>query len=201
MKIEVLELLFKKFFMWINFNRHTPYFHEHDFPVSKILEKYKDRLIYDYKTTPRPFTINNIEIKYEGLLEELTPKFNGLIQHFYQVNPPINELSPYLYMQNKNNSINDFHTHIHINAKPFFNFMVATFYLHDLKDDEGGGLEIMIPPYDPIYIKTKKDKLYTFPHWLLHRPSPQTSNNLRLCLNWGYKTNQKFTHRISKDIW
>jgi len=183
----------------MNFVRHSPFFHEYDFPVSKVLEKYRDELIETYNTTPRPKNTHNIVLTNQKIYNYLSPNFYKLIQYWYNVPPPQDFVNIALYVQDKINYTSIFHSHVDNGATQ--TSLTATFYLHDLKNDEGGELEIAIPADPPIKIKTQKDKIYLFPNWLLHRPLPQTSNNIRICFNWGYVTDKKFIHRTSGDAW
>lgn len=188
----------------MKFIRHSPFFHEYDFPVSKVLEKYKDELIEVYETSSLENSYN-VPLKCKELYNYLEPNFYKLIQYWYNVPPPIVPYDMMLYIQtNKTFSKESppelaWHTHVNQGVKK--TCLNATLYLHNLKENEGGEFEMVLPPDKPITIRTKKDKIYFFPNWLLHRPLPQTSSEPRICFNWGYITDKKFIHRASGDAW
>lgn len=183
----------------MKFIRHNPFFHEYDFPVSKVLEKYKSELIETFKNTSLPKDVHNVVIENPKIYEYLVPNFYKLIQYWYNVPPPIGYVNIALYVQNSVKSTNIFHSHIDKGVNT--TSLTATFYLHDLKENEGGEIQIAIPPDPPLTIPTQKDKIYLFPNWLLHRPLPQTSKKMRICFNWGYISDKKFIHRLSGDAW
>lgn len=184
-----------------------PYVHEYDFPFHDYLKSYKDSLIKEYYRRKQGDTKNNdFPLFNHPINNLLVPKLNKIVEENYWVDKTQVNSSLNLYVQNKNTT--DFFFHNHAGT---MSSMVGVFYV-DIPQD-GGELTFLLNP-PPLNFKSStdnrqktftlkplKDKLYLFPYWIYHSPTPQTSDTHRLCFNWSHGSNIRPTHKATGIIW
>lgn len=184
------------------FVRINKYIHEYDFKVNTILNphlpKIEEYFINNYEKTLKTKVanlplgdfipnLNNLLVKE---VYKIIYKYYNVTKNYYRYN------NVSVYYQTQSKYVNQFHNHKHDN-----NDIVGTFYIHNLSPNDGGNLEFWLPP-DPIQSITPQiNKLYLFPGWLLHRPSPHTGEGKRFCFNIGFNNKFNPVHKITGDKW
>lgn len=115
------------------------------------------------------------------------PMLKQCIHNIFDVDENIDELIPFLYIQDNKNFTSQFHNHVHKGT------ISTTFYIDP---PEGGGeFEYIGRILDNnLEVKTEKPEkniLYMFPGWLYHRPTPQQDEKTRICINVDYNSRKR----------
>ena len=188
----------------IKFERINPFVHSYTFPFHDLLKLYKDHFIEEWKGHQLPNHDNNIvanfpsDEKVDILHKLLIPHIMGIVNQYYIIEGSKTSENFGMYVQNGEYNVEAFHNHI---FSPNSVAMIATFYIDPPSTNEGGGLDFMFHQNLIENVKVEKDKIYFFPNWLLHSPSPQKSNNFRICFNYSIYSIKKPLNKISGDIW
>jgi hypothetical protein len=181
----------------MNFVRIDKYIHQYDFPTSKFLIPWKDRIEKHFFENVHPETgVYNVPNAFDEIEEYIQPRLRSLVEHYYSLDSPYGTPRLAYYGQTDRWNMQEFHNHVTEGES-----LVATLYLHDLKESEGGHLEFTNPPYQNIRVHPPIDKVLVFPSWLYHRPTAQTSEKLRICINWAHYSGKKPVHKITGDRW
>ena len=130
--------------------------------------------------------------------DDLRPVFYGILDHYYVLSETWEDKVVGIYVQDPKHSRPIRHNHSKDGV------LTATFYIDPIEnEEEGGGLEFYLGSgeHDSFTIYPKKDVIYIFPAWALHSPLPQTREQPRICLNWGYDCAQRPIHKLTGDRW
>ena len=119
----------------------------------------------------------------------------SIIQRYYLVDKYFQQIYFMAYYQSSSDNRSIWHSHIDVST------ILATIYINPTKEGEGGELELFHPFEGPMKIQPEKDQIYVFPSWMLHRPLPQTREEPRICLNWGYVSSMRPIHKLTADRW
>ena len=134
-----------------------------------------------------------IDKEFHNVFDEI---FYFIINKFYLVDKNWSNMRFGVYKQDKNHHQHIYHTHITQTT------LTAVTYLNPPNTiKEGGGLDLILPPELPQIINVKKDFIYFFPSWLLHRPVPQTISTPRYSINWGYNCSKRPIHKLTGERW
>lgn len=118
-----------------------------------------------------------------------------ITKEYYNVSDDWESTCCNAYIQDKDNYRDVWHHHMKDTS------ITATAYIDPPEPDNGGELELWYPPQDPFKYHPEKDVIAFFPSWLLHRPLPQTIDEKRICLNWGYISYTRPTNKLTGDRW
>ena len=141
----------------------------------------------DYKGGKYNASINNPST--ESKLLEI---HNSIIEKYYHVSPHYKTSTFSIYTQDNTNNVDVFHNHIDDAS------IVSTCYIDP--PNEGGGLEVFFNER-PLVLNIEPNIIYMFPAWMLHRPTTQKDNTIRICINWGYESILRPIHKITSDKW
>lgn len=183
-----------------NFRRLAPFLHEYDFDISEIVEPHISNIILDFKNKPEYFSSTvvtkkaaNVKIRNKKLVDTLQIKLEEVLLNNYEIGEWERvEDNMACYIQDDVDFRSVYHNHVGLG-------IVAVFYLSLPK--VGGELEFVNPPKDQFILKPELGKLYFFPYWLLHRPLPQQTNEIRISVNWGVSCKSRPINKLSKDMW
>ena len=178
-----------------------PFIHEYDFPYHNYLKEYKTEIINNYFSIKKKYpNVTDYPISLNHPLSILLePKLNTLIKENYYINEPLSKFGFRTYIQNNQNFTSVYHNHLSPSS------ISATFYLDPPKD--GGEIKFLVGfdekenQSQEIFIKPKSDKVYVFPYWLFHSPTPQKDEEYRICFNWGYSSPQRPVHKMTLLPW
>ena len=161
------------------------------FVVDEINQQHKqamiDKFIYDridrkgqLKGNPdRPvYNTSYDDPEYKSII---CNKFINLIKdNFDNLDHQINEVMPWIYVQNNIHYKSEWHNHDRTST------INAVFYIDPPKD--GGELCISYPPVlgNVVMVKPEVNKIYIFPYWLYHKPMPQKDSHWRISVNLEY---------------
>ena len=155
-----------------------PLIFECDFPQSILFKEYRDDIIINYAqnigSQLQNKGSNNVLYENEEIFSILEKQYLDIISYYFEVPPLKKNLELWTYIQTRSNSINKFHNH-HLKSD-----ISTTCYLGIPK--EGGELRFYIEG-KTLSIKPKLNKLYIFPSWLYHQPTPHKDNIVRICIN------------------
>ena len=142
-------------------------------------------------------SVANVVIDDEEFYREFYPIFSQIVIKYYLVDNEWVWRNFAVYKQSNEYSVNDLHNHISTST------ITAVTYLNPPKSfsNNGGELEIFIPPNNNKFIEVEKDWIYFFPSWALHRPLPQRVNEPRYSINWGYNCSKRPIHKLTGDRW
>lgn len=135
----------------------------------------------------------NIPIVNEVMRNTLADIFSFIVEEYYLVDKAYSIKNAFgVYVQNNERSDSFYHTH-------YRNTLAATLYIDP--PINGGELSIMEHEKNPIAIQPKKDYIYFFPGWLMHKPTPQQDTTYRVCINWTYACNTRAIHKLVGSKW
>ena len=172
------------------------FIHEYDFPYHDYLLTYKEDILthyFHYKS--QDSTLTDFVYKNKDLSSFLFPKLNKIVEDNYWGDKHITNNPLRIYIQDNStpHPLNFQHHAYGISS------LVGVFYL-DLPKN-GGDLQFLNVENESIFtLKLQKNKLYTFPSWLPHKPIPQEDNTPRVCFNWHYACNTRLIHKINTNI-
>lgn len=167
--------------------------HEVDFIYSDKIKEYESYIFREYEEfLKKDLRGNDFFINNRELSDWFNQKLNKIVKKYYHVSSPFHDnLGLRAYIQTNTPTNSFFHSHIH---QP--GVICGVMYYNIPK--EGGEFEIFDSPHEPPFkIKPKLNKVYFFPNWLYHRPTPQKDDISRICLNWIYNSNVR---PISKNL-
>ena len=177
-------------------------YHLHLYHVKGLHDKLKEEFPTEYHIEQFKKEKKGVHAKRIAnyFLEEEKSKFLEdifvyIANKYYLVDEQWGKISIMAYYQTNEEGISKFHNHAR------YSTLTATTYIDPPNEDEGGQLEFFNPPDNNLTISPKKDVIYFFPSWLLHRPLPQTNKEPRICLNWGYESTLRPIHKITGDRW
>lgn len=135
----------------------------------------------------------NVNIVNEVMRNTLADIFSFIVEEYYLVDEAYSMSNAFgVYVQNNERSDSFYHTH-------YRNTLAATLYIDP--PVSGGELSIMEHEKNPIAIQPKKDYIYFFPGWLMHKPMPQQDTTYRVCINWTYACNTRAIHKLVGSKW
>tara|TARA_B100000073_G_scaffold347585_2_gene362407 strand:- start:157 stop:738 length:582 start_codon:yes stop_codon:yes gene_type:complete len=162
-----------------------PYVLEEDFMVDDLIQKHKDSILsefYNEKLFGSNDNSNNIKYLNKEFNKKISDMFIDVIKKNFSITNPTNEIEPFIYIQDKDYGHYQMHNHI----APTPSVISATCYT-DIPE-KGGNFRLYLgsdfgesPEFKP-----EINKLYMFPGWLYHSPTPQKSEKPRICINLDY---------------
>tara|TARA_Y100000593_G_scaffold93968_1_gene190869 strand:+ start:1782 stop:2480 length:699 start_codon:yes stop_codon:yes gene_type:complete len=160
---------------------------EVDFPIGD-LSNYTQDIIDEFTNRKHisgdPGPGYNTHYSNVAFNDQILHRFYNVCQKIFTLKPEPQEkaanLPPFIYVQN--NAYNHQQWHNHLPSS-----LASVFYMNIPKDGDGGEFVF----FDGImgqktFIKPEENKLYIFPGWMLHSPTPQTSEEYRVCVNMEY---------------
>jgi len=119
----------------------------------------------------------------------------SIIDRFYIVDEAWENKDFMLYSQTDKDNKPIFHNHYNVFS------IASTMYLNAPNKEEGGGLEFFFNEGDKPIIQPRKDVIFFFPAWSLHRPLAHKGEKIRHCINWGYECSKRPIHKLTGDKW
>ena len=187
----------------IRFERLNRYIHCYHVPgLHDYLSQYKDNMLKVFNEKNEQFLekfgSRNVPISNDSDLGQSRIVLDFIAQQYYYVDKQYRWDEMGVYIQDHTTKVFEYHTH-----NNDMTVMVGTMYINPPENrDEGGGLQLNFPvDFENLKIGVKKDWIYIFPSYILHRPTAQTTKTPRLCFNWTYQSRKKPIHKLSGDIW
>lgn len=164
------------------------YLIEEDFECEDFLSKNYNSIINYYLRTSREEGKVDANANDTPLSNYFTIKIKNLIRDIFVVDNTNIDVTLNLYIQNHQNNTFSYHNHIHQPSS-----ICGVFYTKIPKN--GGELNIFHPPVhhidNPLSFKPQINKIYFFPSWLYHSPTPQEDEEYRVCINFAYSTHTR----------
>ena len=188
----------------------SPYLLEFDFPVEDLLQKHKKEIL-------RQFLIRRTQGEWSKNIKdvsECTPtlfrplydnsEFNRIITKLWldiiDKNFIVSELtSPitmWSYVQNRDYQSCEVHNHITSNPK---SSIIGTFYT-DVPSQGGDFKYYLGGPGEFHTIKPEINKIYVFPSWLYHTPTPMNDMKSRICMSVEYCCDMRVRLKDLPDV-
>ena len=164
----------------------------HDFLLQKKNEF--DKLWLNFKNKPNREVYNEV-ISDPNINKVLQPLLLKITHEYYMVDSKFRDFSLSLYSQTSDEYNSVYHNHYDSST------LTCTIYLNPPNQGEGGELSFLFTENDVFEILPEKDTIYFFPSWVMHKPLPQTSKEVRHCLNWGYNCSKRPIHKLTGDRW
>lgn len=184
----------KKWVNKYNLKIHNHYLFEVDFEYSsKLIEEHKENIIYNFA-----YNIENIK-KTDGsnvvysnkkLNSQISQNYYDIINHHFRVPKDKREFNLFTYVQTKEEFTSVPHNHA-LGAE-----ISATTYLGEPK--KGGYLSLFFGERI-MKLKPKKGKLYLFPSWLFHAPTPHYDDCTRICINIDFRSETRPEIKIPRE--
>lgn len=182
----------------ISFERIEDYIHAykvkglHDF-LSEFREEFNRLSNENLKKNNK--NVFNFHVNNPNFKGPFINLLSSIVDEYYYVDKNWDLMTPMLYFQTDkiNNCV--YHNHYLTSS------ITATTYLDPPSLEEGGSLELYLHQNDVVKVFPKKDYIYFFPSWILHRPLPQTRKEPRFCINWGYQCLKRPIHKLTADKW
>ena len=126
--------------------------------------------------------------KMEIPTENISNMFKSVVNANFIISEPITPIKPNIYIQNKNYNHCQMHNHVFPGPPSSIS---ATFYT-DIPD-HGGELQFYMGSgfNELLKVKPEINKIYMFPGWLFHAPTPQKDSKPRICVNVDYCSLEK----------
>jgi len=158
---------------------------EEDFMVDDLLQEHKEAMLstfYDAKI----FKSNDFAYNKEYLDKEFTKTisdmFIGVVRKNFHITEPTLPIRPFVYIQDREYG----HIQMHNHVEPIPSTISATFYT-DIPENGGDFKFYMGSGFGELHqFKPEINKLYMFPGWLFHSPTPQEDEKPRICVNLDY---------------
>lgn len=164
------------------------YLIEVDFDCDNYLVSNLGSLVDHYNQVTKTQGFLDVRLRNTPLNNFFDKKIDEVVSKIFTVEKLLLPPTYNLYVQNNKTTTFDLHNHVHTPAS-----ICGVFYAN--LPQHGGELEIihfpLNPPENPIKFKPKPNKIYFFPPWLYHKPSPQKDESPRICINFNYHTNNK----------
>tara|TARA_R110000822_G_scaffold3325_1_gene14758 strand:+ start:558 stop:1121 length:564 start_codon:yes stop_codon:yes gene_type:complete len=182
-----------------NLNVINKWVHEYDFNYSDILLPHLNNIYQAYLEKPKDEEGRHgfdLFIHNPIIDNIIAPKLREIVQrNFYAGDCYGDEIGMRVYVQHQNNPIDSFyHNHSHLPGN-----LIGVFYLNI--PEEGGEICFTNPPFfEELKIKPKINKVYFFPHWLLHKASPHKGDKPRFCFNWTYGGMVRPIHKYTRQL-
>ena len=145
-----------------------------DFMFDDLNQKHKSKMIEKFKKD----VIDNSFLK--------------IIEKEFTVSDITNPIRTCIYVQNNNISSNVWHNHVNTST------INAVFYIDP--PQHGGELQLLLS--NICYsIKPQKNKIYIFPYWMDHRPTPQIDTEWRISVNIEYMCNARPILKKHNLLW
>tara|TARA_Y100000114_G_scaffold100901_1_gene94023 strand:- start:2318 stop:2857 length:540 start_codon:yes stop_codon:yes gene_type:complete len=168
-----------------------------DFMFDDLNQKHKSKMIEKFKKD----VIDNPDEKkiYSNTLYEdptytsiISNSFLKIIEKEFTVSDITNPIRTCIYVQNNNISSNVWHNHVNTST------INAVFYIDP--PQHGGELQLLLS--NICYsIKPQKNKIYIFPYWMDHRPTPQIDTEWRISVNIEYMCNARPILKKHNLLW
>ena len=140
----------------------------------------------------------DVVLKNTPLNSYFNSKIRKTIHSIFEVDETNIDIDYNLYTQNNNQTQFRYHNHIHTQAS-----ICGVFYTKIPK--VGGEFQVIHSPFfpyeRPLTFKPKINKIYFFPSWLYHSPSPQKDKETRICINITYTTHSRPIVKGDGVIW
>lgn len=173
-----------------------------DFPYSSYIKQHEQLLIDHFisnhgiwrsnQTSDTGYNISCDDLKE---LDFVKDRFKEVIfDNFSGINANYT-IDCSIYIQNKQNFSSVWHSHTQTST------IVATTYIN--VPDIGGELICKIKE-EPYALKLEEDKIYMFPYWLQHKPSPQHDEHddlWRICLNLQFQCDNRVMVKETGIMW
>lgn len=187
-----------------SFLRINHYIHAYNIPgLHDVLFPFKETIVTKYKREINDTTSFNILLNNE--LEDFERQLNEfnfqLVKKYYDISSErFSYANMGAYVQDHTEDKYVLHNHMGSNG---LGMMVSTMYIDPVETpEEGGGLLIHFPEkIQNMEIGVLKDWVYIIPSYVGHRPTKQTREKHRVCLNWTLDGRKKPLQLLSGDIW
>lgn len=127
-----------------------------------------------------------------------SPKIKKIINDLFIIDNSNIDIIYNMYAQDNSNLKQVYHNHIHHPVS-----ICGVFYTNLPK--KGGEFNIIHPPFftqeKPFSFKPQINKIYFFPSWLYHCPSPQEDKEKRICINIAYTSHTKPIVKNYEIVW
>ena len=163
-----------------------------DFPFHDIAKEHKDDMFDQYLKKIDPDKGFNIEYTNEPLMSKLRDEFEKVVKDNFEVDDVRVPIKSYIYCQDDFHGVYKLHNHISTAT------ISGVMYVDPPKD----GGELLLFEDGEFYKQTiEKDKIYLFPYWVWHQPTPQKDKLIRISINFEYKCTKRPLHKVSKQMW
>ena len=181
----------------VNFKRIEKYIHLYYVEgLHDWLTPYKSRLndlFWEWKNKKEDGNANYF-IEDSFLQSNLQDLFFKITQKYYHIENNDKKLQKIgIYYQDNKEYFAKYHNHYDIS-----DINCVTYLDPPL---EGGELQLYLHENNQIKIPIRKNLIYFFPGWMMHKPLPQESTTSRLCFNWGCRSNIPIIHKLTGDRW
>tara|TARA_R110002012_G_scaffold269511_1_gene453622 strand:- start:162 stop:704 length:543 start_codon:yes stop_codon:yes gene_type:complete len=173
------------------------YLIEEDFECEEFLNNNYQNLI-QYYSKNKIEELNDIELIDTPINDFFDPKIKKLLHDTFIIDNHNWDMKYNVYVQDNTTTKYNWHNHVHAPES-----ICGVFYTKIPK--EGGELQIMHPPHfkidEPLTFKPQLNKIYLFPSWLYHKPTPQKDKEKRICINIGYASHSRPIVKNFGYIW
>lgn len=170
------------------------YFPFHD----EVKSLYKDKMVDTYNNEIEEYEKNgghNVPFREKEFIDFISDKYKTALGGIFEYEKQEEiRCEPWLYVQTVKKSTNYWHNHIHAGTS-----ITSTFYLDPPeKSGEGGEIELFVMPQfsgntenTTVKYLPKRDHIYFFPSWLMHKPLRHNTDTTRVCVNTDFYTEKK----------
>ncbi len=171
---------------------HIPHLHDYllSFKKKFVEEFYRSRETMDPQRVEDENNLIYLEKDIYNIFENITRRYY-MVDSNWQVDKII---GIYIQTQNSGSTKQIYHNHAP-------SAIVATTYIDPPLENEGGELQLYLHERQQVKLSPKKDCLYFFPGWMMHRPLSQNTSKERICINWSYDSAKRPIHKLTGDRW
>jgi len=174
------------------FEKINDYIFEYDFPVAQSFDPYIDEIVDNYHKNLNRDKGYNVPYENDMLLTKVENSFLQIVTDEFHVTEKLNDIKLWTYCQNKDFSICVNHNHVNTAT------INGVFYVNPASS--GGKLEYTLE--DGVHqLQPKPNKIYLFPYWLYHKPTPQLDNEWRIAVNIEFMCMSRALHKRTGIKW
>ena len=181
----------------MQFTNKFQYLIEEDFDSEDFLSHHYQNIV-NYYSTLEDERFFDVKLEKTPIPQFFTPKIKKIVNDIFVVDDSNIDIDYNLYVQDNSNLKYVYHNHIHLPAS-----ICGVFYTNLPK--KGGEFNVIHPPLftreNPLVFKPQLNKIYLFPSWLYHCPSPQEDKEKRVCINITYASHSRPIVKNYGIIW